>query len=700
MDIQILAKAYIDAGWSVVPLVKGEKRAATKWQSKTYKPEDFKPDDGIAGKCGKPSEWRVDVDLDSVEAIAAAKMLLPATGLVHGRPCKPDSHYWFICDGIKTSQFTDVKNSAGKTGMLVEIRSTGGYTALPPSTHPSGDVLAWSVERDAMNMTPEDLYAAVRDVALTALLARHWPGAGQPHAMIGPLAGFLCQGGVINVSHIIRAAATIAGEPADDVRDRVNFAQSTIAKYRADKDAPLTGGPKLAAIIGEDVVAKMRGWLRLADNDAIVEMNEKHFVVRIGKDELIATEDHDEVFFQYRRALDLRYANRKINVGVDEEGKPQIKPLIQAWLESPTRREFRQLTFAPPPILADPRDYNLWKGFAVTAQAGDCSLLLSHLHNIICSGIPEHSQYLMKLLAFTVQFPGIPSEVAVVMRGEPGTGKGFFVRAISNIFGRHACHLDKVDQLVGHFNAMLSSKVIVFADEAFWAGDKREVGALKRLITEPTLSIERKGLDAVEEHNCVHLFMATNEEWSIPAMLKERRFFALNVSSDRRQDIAYFGALDAELKAGGLGAFLELLLRIPVTQDEVLRVPLTAELRIQQDQSLSIELKWWQECLVNEQIGAVAWAEWMNSVYMYDSYKVWSKDFGARVLNAIEFARRMGKFFSAKPKTQPHRVSGQVERCWELYRIDNARLIFDAELGTKSDWPIAPGVSSSSAIPF
>lgn len=65
----------------------------------------------------------------------------------------------------------------------------------------------------------------------------------------------------------------------------------------------------------------------------------------------------------------------------------------------------------------------------------------------------------------------------------------------------------KVDQIAGRFNSQLSAKVIVFADEAFFAGDKREAGALKRLITEPTLMIERKGIDSASEDNHVHLFI-------------------------------------------------------------------------------------------------------------------------------------------------------------------------------------------------
>jgi putative DNA primase/helicase len=214
MTIRELAQAYIDEGWAVVPLRKGEKRASTPWQKRTY----------TAGKCGSPSAFRVDIDLDSREAVAAAARLMPDTPLVHGRPGKPLSHFWVICEDAKTTQFTDVRDASGKTAMLAEIRSDGGYTMLPPSIHPSGEVLAWARRGTPLRMNFEDVYACVRDVSIAALVARHWPGSGARHSMVGPLAGLLCSAGIDGpqVVRIIETAALVAND--SDVHDRVNFA--------------------------------------------------------------------------------------------------------------------------------------------------------------------------------------------------------------------------------------------------------------------------------------------------------------------------------------------------------------------------------------------------------------------------------------------------------------------------------------------
>ena len=700
-DVRFTVKQYIDEGWAVVPLVPGQKRAANDWRKKAYGPADFGEKDNLAVKCGEPSGWRIDVDCDAPEAVRAAKLLLPVTGLIHGRPGKPDSHYWYYSANVKTEKFTDVKDVSGKSAMLVEIRSTGGYTVVPPSTWTNKDnashteELSWSVQREAAPLSAEELHHGVLLLAIATLLARHWPGPGARHEAIGPLTGFLLQAKLpaLEVVKLIEVAATVAGDK--DLTDRIAYAEGTAAKFAAGQ--PVTGGPKLADHVGKDVVDRLRAWLHLEDSNALEEMNARHFIVRLGKDELIGTEDEDEVFFQYEKALRLRYANKTVQVGVDKEGNPEVAPIFEKWVSWPQRREYRRVVFAPPPIPVGAQDYNLWRGFAVQPKPGCCDLFLEHLQEIICNGNDEHARYLCKLLALTVQQPGAPSEVATVLRGELGIGKGIFVRAIGEIFGHHAVHLDRTDQLTGHFNAQLSSKVVVFADEAFWAGDKREIGALKRLITEPTLTITRKGIDSVQETNCVHLFMATNENWAIPAALRERRFFALSVSPKRKGDFPYFDRLRQELDNGGLAAFLDLLLKLPVTPEEIRRVPMTDELRVQQNQSLPLELKWWQDCLWNAQIGMHGWPTFIGVPTLHDVYQQWVKNFNGRILEPIEFARRINHFVTTE-KSTVKRVGGTVMRVIALRDVTDARAFFDSKLGTTDEWPsVTP---TNPQIPF
>ena len=71
----------------------------------------------------------------------------------------------------------------------------------------------------------------------------------------------------------------------------------------------------------------------------------------------------------------------------------------------------------------------------------------------------------------------------------------------------------------------------MFADEAFFSGDKQGEQVLKAVITEPKIVIERKGIDAELQDNYLKVFMSTNSDWAVPATKDERRYCVCDVSS-------------------------------------------------------------------------------------------------------------------------------------------------------------------------
>jgi hypothetical protein len=202
-------------------------------------------------------------------------------------------------------------------------------------------------------------------------------------------------------------------------------------------------------------------------------------------------------------------------------------------------------------------------------------------------------------LARAVQQPGVQGEVAVVLRGERGTGTGVFARGFGSLFGQHFLHLSDARHLTGNFNAHLRDACIVFADEAFYAGDKQHEGQLKRIVTEPTLMIEPKYHDAALARNCLHVIVSSNEEWVVPAGVDERRFFVLDVSPCKQKNFPYFEALEAELRNGGAAAMLYDLQKRDLTNFNVRDVPSTLALLDQKAQSFRGPEAWWYEALVD-----------------------------------------------------------------------------------------------------
>lgn len=708
-DARVQARHYINEGWQVLPIPKGEKGPrVNNWQNTVFDESAFQPDDNIGVRLGDPSNGLVDIDLDCKEAIEVAPKLLLATNRIHGRPSKPRSHYWYISPGCKSRQFTDVD----KASVLVEIRSTGGQTVLPPSVHPSGEVLAWEVDREPNAVDPEGLHNSARLVATAALLARHWPKTAR-HATTLLIAGLLAtfKLSVQEVSIVIECAATVAGD--DEVADRVRAAVDTIRKFEAGQ--PVGGGPKLVDALGPDVVRILRSWYLGTNGSKIDELNERHAVVfQQSGDIVIITEDKDcdgRPFLRFSSPETIRNLYpQKVQVGTSPRGAPVMKPLGNVWLESPNRRFYNGIELAPNGK-ATPGYYNMWRDFAVTPKKGDWNLFQQHIYEVICSRRDDILEYVISWMAKAVQKPGQQANTAIALRGGQGTGKGAFVRGFGALFGVHFIHLDSTRHLTGNFNAHLHNAIMVFADEAAWPGDKAGLGALKRLITEPTLSIERKGMDIFTVPNMIHLMLASNEDWSVPAAIDERRFVVLDVDKSRQQDTQYFAAIEDELYArGGLSAMLYDLMDFNIKID-LRQIPKTEALFAQKQITNSAQRRWWYQILydgdfwTNEVPGSPGKYR-IDRTKMYDNYVQTLDRAGHRVKSIQTELGQFLKKVMPDPYPQTFRARGSdgnwEPREWIFPSLKVCRDFYDNEYGASglTNWPEDDTQPQDQVIPF
>lgn len=290
------------------------------------------------------------------------------------------------------------------------------------------------------------------------------------------------------------------------------------------------------------------------------------------------------------------YSNRKVEV--PRNGAIERVTYANLWLDSPARRQFAGgVVFDPSGRPTSPDVLNLWEGFAVGPKPGSWARIEWHMRNVLCGGVEEHYQYLLYWFANMVQNPASPGQVATVLRGGRGTGKGTMARVLMRIFGQHALQVSNSKYLTGQFNGHLRDCVFLFADEAFFAGDKKHESILKHLITEPTLTIEAKFQDMRASPNYVHILMASNEDWVVPAGHDERRYFVLEVGKEKQRDWGYLEALHEEIRGDGPAAFLHDLLALDLSDWNVWDAPATAGLSTQKLLSMESEALWWHDVL-------------------------------------------------------------------------------------------------------
>jgi hypothetical protein len=342
--------------------------------------------------------------------------------------------------------------------------------------------------------------------------------------------------------------------------------------------------------------------------ETLEEFNRKFFVVETfgGRCRVCWMEDDPLLgkFLRHQSWADFRnrFINQLIESGIKENGSVRLDDKGKVWFHHRYRQQYERVVFRPgektPPHL-----YNLWRDFDFKPKKGNCDLYLAHLKNIICNGNPQHYDYTIRWMALGVQRPGERGHVALVWRGDKGPGKNLAADAYGKLFGAHYMTITNAEHLVGRFNSHLRGKCVLVANEAFYAGNKQHEATLKGLITDATLPIEQKFVDAETDVNLLHLIIISNNDWVVPASDRERRFFMVDVSGDKIGQYDYFQAIIDQLNRGGYEALLyHLLHEVDISKFNVRDVPKTEALRSQMAASLTGIDAVWYECLCRGEI--------------------------------------------------------------------------------------------------
>jgi hypothetical protein len=553
---------------------------------------------------GTPSGFVVlDVDFDPEKGIDGFSALdelckrhgpMPITGKV--QTPRGGTHYYFrLPAGVK------IYNSAGMIAPGIDIRGEGGYIIAPGSIRHDGQ------QYNCVHPIQDSV--EIPNWIVT-LISKGRTSAFKSHNTAKSRVSNVANSNIDLDHEVAKVAQTLAGGR----NDALNRCAFILGKAGCDigivSDKLLTACRTngLLAEDGEQVIidtinrAFEAGQLEAAGADAenaeeaneyLEKFNKDYFVTPLGSQIFVCSIEKDETgrktpVYRLFQAFEQMYSHIRV-----WDGQKRIKA-GKFWLEHPMRQQYAGVSFVPngPDVLPG-NIKNLWLGFAVEPKEGDCSLVLKHINQVLANGDEKSANYILNYLAWTVQNPDKQAEVALIFQGSEGTGKGLIGRVMMDFFGSAAMHISSSRHLVGNFNAHLDGTVFLFADEAFWAGDKAARGALFSLITEPYLTLERKGIDAKQVINRLHIMMASNEEWVVPANYDSRRFAVFAVSSKYKQNSGYFTPLYEQIDNGGREAFLFEMLRRDVSHFHPRNIIKTAAFREQVIRSLgALESTW------------------------------------------------------------------------------------------------------------
>lgn len=416
--------------------------------------------------------------------------------------------------------------------------------------------------------------------------------------------------------------------------------------------------------------------------DALVsKMNEEYAIVTVGGKIRVLREKENpyEMDMHYdlmdKDSFKTLLENQYVEVAVN--GKTKKVPITAIWLGHEGRRTYRNGIGLFPDNRVPDGYFNTWNGFTVSPKPGNCQKFLDHIKHVVCDDDDNLGEWVLDWVADLFQDPANPKGCAIVMRGDEGAGKGIFANTIGSMLGPHHRHLIDDTHLTSNFNAHLLDAVTVFADEITWGGNKKTAGKLKGMVTETHLVGERKGIDAILYRNMIHLFIASNSDWVIPAGTNSRRWCVLNVSNERCRDRKYFNDLIKEIENGGREAILHYFMTRHVTSD-LRRAPETKGLLDQrmlnkQDDNV---FQWWRKVLIAGKIQVVdckddtkPWPEHVIKIDLYEAYEEHVLARRDRPVAENVFAKKLGEYGISQSRI---RVGNGRQRVYVLPNLKNA----------------------------
>jgi phage/plasmid-associated DNA primase len=212
-----------------------------------------------------------------------------------------------------------------------------------------------------------------------------------------------------------------------------------------------------------------------------------------------------------------------------------------------------------------------------------------------------------------------------------GTGKGTLILFMEYVLRSvNIVSIAGLHSIAGRFNTLIIGKRLVNINEMSSTKEefRSNFDTMKSYITEPTIKIEPKGVDAYTIKNISNFVLFTNHRDAIIVEETDRRYAIFEVSEAHMNDNEYFGRIRREcLNQDVANEFYTYLLDFPVVP--LNQIPDTELRREMMQISKPNTLKFLDAVRENNLYDG---AEEVSATSFYDRYKQWCSDNGERGL--------------------------------------------------------------------
>ena len=261
-------------------------------------------------------------------------------------------------------------------------------------------------------------------------------------------------------------------------------------------------------------------------------------------------DEHGTIQYTYRKVRDALEMFQSQVAVIDTGEKPVCIKILETWRDSEYALFYINRVFNPRPYTdkkcASPLDLNSFVGLNYTPQHklseeemkdlrdNQLKAFWDHVLLVWCKGDEEIFIYVHNWLCSRVQRPGMKIEAAIILRSEQGAGKGVVVEKLAQILGQsYESKPASLEHITGQgFNKKYFERCLVmFLDEAFYAGSKATKNQLKTKITDPYVTINEKFMPEYTVETFFSMILASNEDHVINREIKSRRYLCLHLDN-------------------------------------------------------------------------------------------------------------------------------------------------------------------------
>ena len=213
---------------------------------------------------------------------------------------------------------------------------------------------------------------------------------------------------------------------------------------------------------------------------------------------------------------------------------------------------YKNITFQPNQDDVKPHEFNMYPGFqAKRVDVVDMDLIqpiLNHIKTCWADDDEDIYDYILHWFHKALSQPWEKTGVVLLLYGLEGTGKGLLIDnlLIPYIYGDNvACVSQGLTPITQRFNSICMNKTFICCNEVSTEGGfHTSFEKLKALITDKTISIEKKGIDIFKDYpNFINFIFTTNNTDSVKLGKSDRRYCCLETSPRYKGNYDYFDVL-------------------------------------------------------------------------------------------------------------------------------------------------------------